>query len=249
MICAAGVDEASLFLDLDGTLADIMSRPEDVAPEPRRTAVLRRLHDRLGGRVAIISGRPVGEVDGIVQTATTAVAGSHGLERRGVDGVVVAAAPHPHLPRARAACQAFVDANPAVLLEVKPLGLALHFREAPAMAAAATRHALAVARETGLAVQHGHAVVELRTPGADKGDAVRAFLAEPPFAGSTPIFVGDDKTDEAGFAAARECGGWGILVGDVRPTLAVARLSDPDRVLGWLDESLQRGVFQVEETL
>ena len=89
-------------------------------------------------------------------------------------------------------------------------------------------------------------VAELRTPGPDKGDAVRAFMSEATFAGSTPIFVGDDLTDEAGFEAVAKLGGFGVIVGPRVPSAAFARLASPADVMTWISDSLDEGVFCVE---
>ena len=91
-----------------------------------------------------------------------------------------------------------------------------------------------LAQATGLVLQLGDMVAELRTPGADKGMAVSAFLREPPFTGATPVFIGDDLTDEDGFVAAKRLGGFGVLVGEPRPTEARYRLADTDAVARWL---------------
>jgi hypothetical protein len=98
-----------------------------------------------------------------------------------------------------------------------------------------------LAAELGLTVQDGDMVVELRAEGPDKGGAVEAFMAEPPFAGFRPVFVGDDLTDEHGFAAARARGGFGVVVGARRPTAALYALSDVGAVQQWLRRALERG--------
>ena len=99
------------------------------------------------------------------------------------------------------------------------------------------RATIQLAGKTGLAVQQGKMVVELRPRGADKGDAVRAFMAAPDFAGARPLFVGDDRTDEDAFRVAAELGGAGILVGPDRDTAAKWRLDDVAAVSAWLAEA------------
>jgi trehalose 6-phosphate phosphatase len=84
-------------------------------------------------------------------------------------------------------------------------------------------------------LQPGKLVVELKTPGADKGAALTAFMAEPPFAGAVPVMVGDDLTDEYGFRAAEALGGFGVLVGPRRETAARFGLADVNAVLDWLE--------------
>lgn len=238
---------AALFLDLDGTLAALAPTPDEVIPDTKRSALLRRACEALGGRLAVISGRALTDIDRILEGAAPCAAGVHGLERRNADGAVSAVEPHPELSRARDSLAFHAQSRPGLLVEEKTLGVALHYRNAPPEKAAA--HALAkhVADATGLVLQEGDHVVELRTPGADKGHAVRAFMSEPPFAGSVPLFVGDDLTDEDAFAAVQSMGGAGLLVGPDRPSVATGRLRDAEAVLAWIDRSVNSGEFVVEE--
>lgn len=241
--------ETALFLDLDGTLASIAPRPEDVAADPYRTGLLRYLERLLGGRLAIVSGRPIDDIDRILEYAVTCVAGVHGLERRGPAGYFESAEPHPQMDRVYSILESLASHRPALHLEFKTLGVALHYRQAPQAAAEILGVARRLAWATGMKLQQGRMVVELRSPGADKGDAVRHFMSMAPFKAATPIFVGDDVTDEDGFAAARELGGIGILVGDWRETRACAWLQDVRRVLGWLDTAVATGYFDVDVRL
>jgi trehalose 6-phosphate phosphatase len=126
---------------------------------------------------------------------------------------------------------------PGLLVEDKPFSVAIHYRQAPHEQARVAQAMAELARSTGLTLQQGKMVIEIRPPGADKGDAVRAFMAEPDFAGARPLFVGDDLTDEHGFAAAAAMGGAGILVGPARDTAARWRLPDVPSVIRWLDEA------------
>ncbi len=228
--------EAALFLDLDGTLAPIAARPQDVGPDPRRTSLLERLVQRLGGRLAVVSGRGLSDIDRILEGCVPAVAAVHGLIRREADGRIVKTPSHPALTRAALELKAFADGDPGLIVEEKAgLSVALHFRLAPERAEAARARVGAIALQTGLAMQDGDMVAELRTPGAHKGDSVRAFLAEPLFAGAQPVFVGDDITDEDGFEAAEALGGFGVVVGRDRSTMARFRLPDVEAALAWLE--------------
>ncbi len=225
----------SLFLDIDGTLAEFKRRPEEVGPPPRLTALLQALGRRLGGRIAVISGRTLADMDRITAGAVIAASGVHGLQHRDARGRVEAAPPHPGLRRARAEFAALVRAHPDLLLEDKGLGLVLHYRTAPELAALANAAAAQMVDETGLALQKGDMMAEVRTPGRNKGDALKTFMAEPPFQGGRPVFVGDDLTDETAFEAARDLGGDGVLVGPQRQTAAAFRLENVTAVLGWLE--------------
>ena len=229
--------ETALFLDLDGTLAPIAARPQDVGPDPRRTSLLERLAQTLDGRLAVISGRTLDDLDRILEHRVAALAGVHGLARRTGTGAVRTAQPHPGHDRALAALTAFAAPLHGVLVEDKGLSIALHYRQAPEIANAAIAEAERVATDTGLTLQPGRMVMELRAPGPTKGDSVRAFMAEPPFAGARPIFLGDDLTDEDGFEAADLLGGFGVLVGGARATAARFQLDDVEAALVWLERA------------
>lgn len=231
----------ALFLDLDGTLAPIERRPQDVRPEPWRSRLLQRLWLRLDGRLAVVSGRTLAEVDRILDGAAPAVAAVHGLVRRRADGTILMAAPHPALGACKAAFSALAAEKPGLILEDKGLSIALHYRLAPSFGAAVAATAERLSRAHGLRLQPGDMVSELLTPGLGKGGAVRAFMAEPPFEGALPIFMGDDLTDEDGFAAARALGGYGVLAGPPRATRASCRLPGVEAVRAWLEGGLERG--------
>lgn len=227
----------ALFLDLDGTLAPIAARPEDVKPDPRRTTLLEQLDTRLDGRLAVVSGRPLNEIDHILEGRVTPVAAVHGLVRRDARGTIGRADPHPGLGAAREALTKFAKQDDGLLVEDKDLSLTLHYRQAPDLGQAIRDLAEKIAEQTGLTYQPGDMVVELRTPGASKGDSIRTFMTEQPFAGATPVFLGDDFTDEHGFFAVRALGGYGILVGPERRTTARYRMADVDAALAWLEEA------------
>src|SRR6185437_967100 len=152
---------------------------------------------------------------------------------------LVAHEPAPGIAEARARLEPLARAHPGVILEDKRHALAVHYRGASGAADAVAEACRRVSALTGLSVQPGHMVVELRTPGPSKGDALGAFMSELPFAGRRPIMVGDDLTDESAFAAATELGGFGVLVGEGRPTSAQFGLDSVDSVLRWLGLSLE----------
>lgn len=225
----------ALFLDLDGVLAPIAPTPEAVSPDPARTAALRALADRLDGRIAVISGRTIAEIDRICDGAVVAVSGIHGLERRDASGVVHRTAPSAGVALAHTAMTDFARTRPGVTVEDKALAVGLHYRQAPEHEVAANDLGADLAERHGLSAQPGQMIIELKTPGSDKGVALTAFMGEAPFAGATPIMVGDDLTDEFGFRAADALGGFGVLVGPRRETAARHGLADPSAVLTWLN--------------
>lgn len=238
--------DAALFLDLDGTLAVLETTPGAVGPDARRTALLREVCQAVAGRMAVISGRTIGEIDRILEAVSPCASGVHGLERRLGDGTLTRTEPHAGMVKAEQVLRTFADTRPGLLLESKGLSTAVHYRSAMHEREAVRDLARRLARDTGLVVQEGDRVVELRTPGPDKGDAIRAFMDEAPFAGATPIFIGDDLTDEPGFRAAQDLGGVGILVGPARATAARGSLSGVPAVFDWLERGLASCVFRVE---
>ena len=227
----------ALFLDFDGTLVEIAPAPCAVAPAPRLRPMLAALAVRLGGAVALVSGRPLADLDWLLAPLVLPAAGLHGLERRRADGAILRAeAPEEALAAARARLADFAARTPGVLLEDKGLTLALHYRGAPERAADCRRAARDAAAVAGGALHllEGKMVVELRPEGGDKGAAIAAFLAEPPFAGRTPVFAGDDRTDEDGFAVVAARGGISLRVGDGRDSVAQYRIASVEALLDWL---------------
>ena len=232
--------ESALFLDLDGTLAPIAARPQDVRPDPRRTSLLERLAAGLDGRLAVVSGRTLPDVDRILEGRVVPVAAVHGLVLRDPQGRVTAHPAHPALESAILDFRAFAARDSGMIVEEKGLSVALHFRLASAQAEAVRGCARDIAARTGLALQEGDMVEELRTPGPTKGDSVAAFLAQPPFRGRTPVFIGDDATDEHGFATVNAMGGHSVKVGE-GPTIARWRLPDVRAVERWLTRADDAG--------
>ena len=227
------LDGASLFLDFDGTLVDFVIDPAKAAVDNRLRTLLRQLASRLDHRLAILSGRSLEELTDRIGLGPIAMAGSHGLERRATNGQVTRSPIPPEFALAVTSARTFAEAHD-LLLEVKAAGVALHYRGSLHAEPDVDRFAHNLAIRTGLELQRGKCVRELKVPGADKGDAVRAFMTEPPFASGRPVVMGDDLTDEYAFEAAAALGGCGILIGDLRPTAARFRLPSVAASLAFL---------------
>jgi trehalose 6-phosphate phosphatase len=234
------LDGAALFLDFDGTLVELAETPGSIRVGAELRPLLDRLSQRLGERIAIISGRAVADLERHLDCSGIAVSGSHGLELRLASGESIPLAAAGELREAREEVRCFAAGVAGLLVEEKPASVAVHFRKAPAEEERVTRFMLDLAGRSGLTVQQGKLVAELRPWGADKGDAVRAFMSQPEFEGATPVFIGDDLTDEHAFEAARDLGGEGILVGPPRETAARWRLSDVEAVSAWLQQAADR---------
>jgi trehalose 6-phosphate phosphatase len=233
------LERIALFADLDGTLAPIEATPSAVKPDASRRRLLDALARALQGRLAVVSGRGLGDLDRVLEGRIPAVAAVHGLVRRTTDGRVIARGGDARVADALADFLAFAKSDHGLMVEDKGVAVALHYRAAPAAGEACRDLARRLGASLGLIVQEGDMVVELRAPGPDKGGAVAAFMAEAPFAGFTPVFIGDDLTDEHGFEAARALGGYGVVVGRRRPTAALYALADVSAAQTWLRRALE----------
>lgn len=217
-------ETAALFLDFDGTLVEIAPRPDAVVVPPGLPGLLTRLAARLGGALAIVSGRPLAELEGLLP-APLPMAGDHGATLRRAP----AAAPeHLSLPRPppewHRAAEAFAGAHPGVLVEKKSHGFVLHYRQAPAAEARARALLQALlASDDAFELLPARMAFEVKPRAVSKAGAVTALMAQSPFAGRIPVYVGDDVTDEAGMAAARAAGGAGLRLQDAFGTPAALR--------------------------
>lgn len=224
-------EEIALFLDFDGTLVDIAERPEAIVVEPMLPGALARLSDRLGGALAVISGRPLAFLDERLGPERFDAAGMHGLEYR-LRGEAKPCRPeeHPALRRAVGDLEKAIQPIGA-LLEDKGCSVAVHWRLVPEHADEARRIAQSVATELGpdYRIQWGKAVAEILPAAAGKGRVIERFLEEPPFRGRMPVFVGDDLTDEDGFLTVNARGGVSVRVG-AGATVARARIGTPARL-------------------
>lgn len=237
---AASVDWA-YFLDVDGTLIDIADTPDAVSVDIALLDLIARLHKASGGAVALVSGRALSDLEGLLGALRLPLAGQHGMERRDAAGRLwIHAAPPAAKCAIKDALASVLARHPGLLLEDKGLTLALHYRLAPHLAAYADRLMMGLAANAGagLVVQRGKRVVEVKPKGVDKGTAVAEYMAESPFRGRAPVFIGDDLNDEHGFAEVNRLGGISIKVGNGGSS-ARFRLRDVAAVRRWLGEALQ----------
>ncbi|MBX3611134.1 MAG: trehalose-phosphatase [Hydrogenophaga sp.] len=229
---------SALFLDFDGTLADLASRPDAVRVPPDLPDLLDAWHQRLGGALAIVTGRARDDLTQWLPTHRWPGAFEHGAVRVGADGIERTQAGIDLSPVA-AAAQAFAARHAGLLVEIKKTSLALHYRLNPALGTACVDMlARAIDEQPGLRLMHGKAVVEVKAADAGKGKAIEAFMNESPFLGRQPWFAGDDVTDEDGFDVVASLGGASIKVGD-GPTRAHHRCTGPTALRTWLRRALE----------
>lgn len=225
----------ALFLDFDGTLAPLVDDPGAVPVTPVLVSRLAEIARETNGALAIVSGRRIADLDRFLAPLHFAAAGVHGLERRARPGDPVASIASPEdLDDVRMRLRDGVATEPRLMLEDKGTALVLHYRTAPDLAEAAARlMAEAVTDREKLSVLHGDMIVEVHPAGMDKGVAVAAFMAEAPFAGRVPVYLGDDRTDEFALGVVEEQGGLAVKVGR-HPSVARHRLADVAAVHRWL---------------
>jgi trehalose 6-phosphate phosphatase len=227
--------DCALFLDIDGTLAEFAQVPDAVRIDVGLAEVLPRLRAELQGALALVTGRAISGADKLFPGMSLPIAGQHGCERRDADGAIhLHASAKKTQERLRRLLVRLVKRHPQLYLEDKGASLALHYRASPHLAPLVHRTLReAVHPDEGYELQPGKMLLELRPEGRDKGNAIDDFMAEEPFAGRLPVFVGDDLTDEHGFAVVERLGGWTVKVGPGR-TAARFRLADPAAVRQWL---------------
>jgi trehalose 6-phosphate phosphatase len=239
MVHLPSFDRAALLLDMDGTLVDMAPTPDVVVVAPGLCDSLRVLRDRLGGALAVVTGRPIETIDRLLGDAPYAVAGEHGGVVRHAPGEM---AERPDLPGPPSAwydeAESLAAAWPGAVLERKVRGLALHYRQVPE--AGPVFHERLRALLGGNSVFDllpGHMMWEVRPRGSDKGRAVAVLMARAPFAGRLPWFIGDDVTDEDGMRVATSMGGGGLRVD--------AAFGDPSGVRAWLRGAASSGSWPV----
>ena len=231
------IARAALLLDLDGTLLDIAPTPDAVVVPPDLMASLRALRGRLDGALAVISGRPVEQVEALLPDTVQAIAGEHGGAIRHAPGEALERFDLPTPSEAWFAAGARIAAaHPGAALERKAHGFVLHYRAAPTLGPALCEALAALVEGSDrFVIVPARKAWELRPHGADKGTAVEALMRRAPFAGREPVFIGDDVTDEDGIAAARRLGGVGLRVADAFGT--------PTGVRAWLQSAASEGTW------
>lgn len=227
----------ALFLDVDGTLLELAETPQGVHVPASLKQLLDEVRWRLDGALALVSGRSLASLDQLFSPLRLIASGVHGCERRVADGNVL----RPEvdaatIARIRNDLAAFVRSHEGLLLEDKHYAVALHYRRAPHLEDEVYRimEQMRVYLGPTFALQAGKSVVELRPGEWTKGTSIASFMREAPFIGRTPVFIGDDVTDEDAFAVVNELNGISIKVGPAEVTLARHRLGGVSDVLRWL---------------
>lgn len=230
----------ALFLDVDGTLLDLADHPANVTVSPEVLALIQQLRGHLDGAIALISGRELRSLDELFGIRELAAAGLHGVELRFGNGSLdtrVQTVDTAALNLFRKRLKRLAEAHNGLWLEDKGLGIAVHYRQAPELQQD-VEHILTevlAERSDEFQLQRGKMLAEIKSRRFDKGFAIREFMGSSPFSGRVPVFIGDDITDEDGFAVVNEMEGYSIKVGD-GSSLARYHLPAPRDVINWLHQ-------------
>lgn len=231
--------DIALFLDVDGTLLETAITPAHVRVPAALRNTLQLAAKRENGALAFISGRTIAELDRLFAPLVFPAAGQHGVEIREPDGtLILPAIDADQLDPAREVLKELIRHYRGLLLEDKGSALALHFRQALQHERAATEVMVGLAEQLRerFVLRDSKCVLELTPRGYSKRGAIEGFMGQAPFAGRTPVFIGDDDTDEEGFEAVNALGGYSVRVGDLAATAAQFRFSSVSTVIAWLRE-------------
>ena len=227
----------ALFLDVDGTILHLRDTPDGIEAGENLLNIMELILARLDGAVALVSGRGIDTLDSMFTPHQLPTAGLHGLERRSADGVLHTVDEPAALEELRPQLLTLATASTKVILEDKGHALAIHYRLEPELGDQIKDRVeeLVEPFSSELHVMHGKMVTELKSRLADKGTAIRDFMTEAPFKGRTPVFIGDDTTDEDGFAYVNGQDGYSVRVGDSAESAARYSLPGVDDVIDWLE--------------
>jgi trehalose 6-phosphate phosphatase len=231
---APRIDRTAFLLDIDGTILDFAPTPSAVEVPPRLCATLEKLLARAGGALALVSGRQLADIDRIFAPLRLPAIGGHGAEIRRTPN---SPATHPPLSVDTELKEQLIRAaGEGIVIEDKGYSLALHYRLAPERGVALRKAVLDLVTEhpdSGVEVLPGKWVIEIKPERFTKGTGIRYLMNEPPFRGRTPLFIGDDLTDEAAFAVLPQFSGIGYSVGrEFKGASGVFK--DADEVRDWL---------------
>jgi trehalose 6-phosphate phosphatase len=230
------IAQVAILLDVDGTILDVAATPQSVVVPASLVRTLGELHARTNGALALISGRLIENLDDLFVPLRLPCVGGHGVEWR-ISGSAPMRRRYAELsPSLKKQVTAAVTVDPRIIVEDKGSSLAVHYRLAPGQEPLIKNKIAAIldrAPAEKLEMLCGKAVIEIKPPSFNKGVAVCELMKTPPFAQHTPLFVGDDVTDESVFAVLPALGGFGYSVG--REVAGVeGTFGGPQDVRDWL---------------
>lgn len=224
----------ALFLDLDGTLLDIAQTPNGVVVSEEIKLSLRKLYDRMGGALAIVSGRTIENIDDLLSPLRLPVAGTHGAELRTSTKGKKHHKSSPLPEKLTKIIKNIFAEYDLIRIEDKKYTIAVHYRQIPKMEKIIEN----ILEETikvhdgNFTLLKGKKVFEIVRAEFSKGEAVKTLMTKPPFIGRKAIYFGDDETDRSAIKACRDMGGIGLLVANDKD------FSSPADVRKWLKKQI-----------
>lgn len=229
---------SAILLDVDETILDIATTKPNVEVLGSLRRALRRVSERASGALALVSGRPVFELDSIFAPLLLPAIGGHGAEIRLPQNGGVSSRPATSLDgNLKARLRTIAERYPGVTIEDRGYSLALNYRSARDRELEVVNDVFRLCKSyepASFELLTGKAVIEVKAVGYSKGTAVRKLMTHAPFAGRIPFFIGDDITDEAAFAVMPEFHGVAISVGRSIPGMLGA-FQSPGDVRQWLE--------------
>lgn len=226
----------ALFLDLDGTLIEIAPTPNDVVIPMGLASLLEAVTRHLDGALAILTGRPIADLDRYLAPLMPVAAGIHGAQIRATSGGEIEQIAGPVDSTVVDAVRTVAKDVPGTLVELKPASIAIHYRLTPSAEPTVEEALLRILDDSPehLILCRGRKVFEIVPRDVSKGAALEAIIALPRFCGRRPIMIGDDVSDMSAFEAAVRLGGLARKVAGEQFSTAEADFAGPADVRAWL---------------
>lgn len=228
----------SLFLDIDGTLADFSLDPNHSFVKQKNLSIIKELL-KFNISVNIVTGRPLEQAQRFFSPLKLTIAATHGLEiffeKNNVFQENNAVFDAQTLKKINQDIDQRCALYPQIRIEHKPHSVALHYREYPDYKNQAMNILTHIQlKYPDFKIITGKYVFELVPIQANKGLAIKKIIQQQRLDSTFPIFIGDDLTDEAGFAVINHLAGMSIKVG-LGETQAAFRLENTEAVTHFLE--------------
>ena len=228
--------KVALFLDFDGTLVEIAKTPSEIVMHNSTVTLLAKLNKTLKGALAIVTGRPIVQIDKFLDPICLPIAGKHGAEIRDAKQQITTIG-GINLTKIVEQLVTFSKTHAGTFVENKGACVALHFRESNLVDQEVYDWVVNnICLGTNLRCTFGKKICEIQSINIDKGYAIEQLWKNAPFKERFPIFVGDDTPDEDGFDFVNKIGGLSVKVGKDTTSKAQAFTKNLDQTFEWLVE-------------
>ena len=234
------IQQLALFLDVDGTLYEIENSPSLIKPCFKLQKKLQTIRNRLGGALALISGRSLDDLDRIFENDKISVAGNHGAQLRNKLRLKEYQADSGKIKGIAHKISELLNGQKNIEIENKGSNLTVHFRNSTINRKEINKIIMELVKyEPKLTFLKGKEVLEVKPLSHNKGTAISYFMRTKPFTKRRPIFIGDDVSDEDGFETVNKKGGWSVRVGNYKRSKANFFLPNVKSVHGVMKQLLK----------